>query len=95
VGVGDQAIIKAYRTAFLPDEKVVVLTDLAEFCNFVSVTHHREGEHQSAFEEGRRSVILYILTMLGITDVQRITQALGTIRIEFKEAQATADEEEA
>ena len=86
----NEALVKAYRVSFL-DDKMLVLNDLAEYCNFLAVTYDLRGAEKTAFEEGKRSVFLHIIESMGITEIGRIMTALGTVKVEFKEEQINAE----
>ena len=54
----------AYKQVFESDNGKKVLEDLEKRCSYHSTTHIKGDSHESAFLEGKRSVVLFIKNML-------------------------------
>jgi hypothetical protein len=73
-------IRQAYRKTFETGYGLTVLTDLAEYCNFLETTEH----------EGRRDVFLHILDNYGII-VPDAIRAIHKVTAKEKHEQEEAD----
>jgi hypothetical protein len=76
-------IRNAYRRVFTPPMAKVVLSDLAEYCNFLSST-------VEPAEEGKRDVFLHILDMYGV-EIPEVISAIQEIPAHKKESQEKTD----
>lgn len=56
-----EVVAQAYRNLFESMAGDIVLQDLKSICHHEQVTFVRGDPHMSAFYEGQRSVLLYIL----------------------------------
>ena len=75
-----QQLVMDYQTIFKSPRGKAVLEDLEKKALNLKRSRFEDGYNvnQLIFEEGRRSVILYIQRMLEVrTDVERPTQAKG------------------
>lgn len=54
---------------------IIVLKDLANYCNFTSSSFVAKDPHQTAFNEGSRDVFLHILEMADL-DLSTVLQFL-------------------
>ena len=52
-----------YRLVFTSDEGQIVFNDLQVRCHVFQSTHS-ENTHETAFREGQRSVVLFLMNML-------------------------------
>ena len=63
-----QAYIKQlrenYQQTFSTDEGKQVLSDLEKRCHFYATTNVKGDSHESAYQEGQRSILLFIKQML-------------------------------
>lgn len=96
----DIEIRRAYRRLLCAaedpfrDYAVTVLSDLLDECGVFDVGFQAGGQPaDNGYLAGRRSIGMVILEKLGITDLRRITEALGTVLPEDIETQETADNE--
>ena len=69
-----------YKTLFNTEAGKKVLLDLANRCRIARVTHVPGDTHETAFNEGRRSVYIYIAKMVS----QKIEEALINPNETFK-----------
>jgi hypothetical protein len=53
-----------YQYVFESDEGKEVLSDLEKRCHFYSSTNVKGDSHESAYQEGQRSILLFIKQML-------------------------------
>jgi hypothetical protein len=67
-------IKQAYRKILSTPLGGVVLSDLAEYCNFLATTTG------NSTEEGKRDVFLHILEMYGIESTYDVVEALQKIK---------------
>ncbi len=95
----DLELRRAYRRLLCADESpykdyaVMVLADLMDECGVFDVGFQFGGTPaDNGYLAGRRSIGMIILEKLGITDLRRITAALGTVMPEEIETQETANE---
>ena len=78
-------IKQAYRLTFQTPLGGTVLTDLADYCNFLATTVG------NPYEEAKRDVFLHILEMYGNASVVDIVQAIQEIPNRNRELQDEAD----
>lgn len=52
-----------YKLIFKSDEGQIVFNDLQQRCHIFATTH-TENTHETAFREGQRSVVLFLINML-------------------------------
>ena len=55
---------EAYKQVFNSDEGKLIISDLEKRCHFMSTTNVKGDNHESAYMEGQRSVLLFIKSML-------------------------------
>ena len=53
-----------YQYIFNTDEGKEVLSDLEKRCHYHSTTNIKGDSHESAYQEGQRSILLFIKQML-------------------------------
>jgi len=57
-------LVKSYKLTFESEEGAKVLEDLQRRCHLFSTTNVKNDSHESAFMEGQRAVILFIINIL-------------------------------
>jgi len=57
-------LIQDYKVTFGQEAGQRVLNDLKNRCHFLSTTNVKGDAHESAFMEGQRSAVLFILNMV-------------------------------
>jgi len=57
-------LVKSYKLTFESEEGAKVLEDLQKRCHLFSTTNVKNDSHESAFMEGQRAAILFIIQML-------------------------------
>jgi|TARA_R110000824_G_scaffold100539_1_gene239028 hypothetical protein len=57
-------LIKTYKLTFESEHGATVLEDLQRRCHLFSTTNVKGDSHESAFMEGQRAAILFIIQML-------------------------------
>jgi len=77
-------IKQAYRKILCTPMGGIILTDLAEYCNFLATTTG------SPTEEAKRDVFLHILDMYGL-ELPEVINAIQQIPTHKKEKQSKAD----
>ena len=55
-----------YKYIFTTDEGKQVMSDLEKRCHYHTTTNVKGDSHESAYLEGQRSVILFILSLIHI-----------------------------
>jgi len=58
-----------YQATFSGPQSVFVLQDLLKFCKMIHSSFDPEHPHVTSYNEGRRSVILYVLAILQYNEV--------------------------
>jgi polyhydroxyalkanoate synthesis regulator phasin len=59
-----QELIKDYKIIFNTDEGKRVLDDLKKRSNFYNTTHVQGDSHESAYNEGQRSLVVFMETLI-------------------------------
>ena len=59
-----QGLQKNYEYIFNTDEGKEVLSDLEKRCHYHTSTNVKGDSHESAYQEGQRSILLFIKQML-------------------------------
>lgn len=62
---GDQVRL-AYRRVFAGESGQYVMADLSALCGEAATSFSPGDPHQTAFQEGKRSVLLHIRSVLGL-----------------------------
>ena len=57
-------LVTDYKTTFGTENGQRVLTDLQNRCHLFSTTNVKGDAHESAFNEGQRAAILFIISMI-------------------------------
>lgn len=60
----ERATVGAYKAVFTSAQGDIVLRDLMIQCGLLSVSHVSGDSHDTAFNEGKRAVVLFILERL-------------------------------
>ena len=55
---------ESYKHIFTSDEGKEVLSDLEKRCHYHTSTNVKGDSHESAYQEGQRSILLFIKQML-------------------------------
>lgn len=77
-------LIDSYKTMFSGDDGKKVLYDLMKFCHFLHNSYD-PNPHKTSFNEGKRDVILYILSILGqdIDKIMKFVEQQGDLENEI------------
>tara|TARA_R110001592_G_scaffold181648_1_gene424458 strand:- start:946 stop:1179 length:234 start_codon:yes stop_codon:yes gene_type:complete len=57
-------LIKNYKLTFETESGAKVLEDLQRRCHMFTTTNVKSDSHESAFNEGQRAVMLFVMSML-------------------------------
>lgn len=72
----DRVLCRKYRAVFGTDDGEDVLADLIDKCGIFAVITGLCPKEDRDFHDGRRSIGLEVLTVLGIEDVNKMTHKL-------------------
>lgn len=72
----------AYKNTFNTDSGKLVLRDLYLFCRGMQTSHVQGSESETAFNEGKRAVLIRIFHKMKVHDERKMHQQLEEIRDE-------------
>ena len=61
---------RTYKRVFTTEDGGAILNDLMVFCNMIQPCYDPQNVNETIFNEGKRSVALFIMTQLNMNEAQ-------------------------